>query len=57
MNVYDTANNLASEIQKSDEYLKFKVAKEKIKSNPEIKEKIDEFETGIPVIWLKLRER
>ena len=44
MNVYDTANNLASEIQKSDEYLKFKVAKEKIKSNPELKEKIDEFE-------------
>ena len=44
MNVYDTANKLASEIKASEEYKKYKEAKEKINSNPELKQKIDEFE-------------
>jgi len=44
MNVYDTANKLASEIKKSNEYLEFKKIKEEINSNSELKEKIKEFE-------------
>lgn len=44
MNVYDTANKLASEIKASEEYKKYKEAKESINKNPELKEKIDEFE-------------
>ena len=44
MNVYDTANKLAQEIKQSDEYEKYKLAKEVIDSNTELKNKIDEFE-------------
>lgn len=44
MNVYDTANKLASEIKTSEEYKQYKKAKENINSNPELKQKIDEFE-------------
>ena len=44
MNVYDTANKLASEIKASEEYTKFKEAKQKLESNNELKTKIDEFE-------------
>ena len=44
MNVYDTANKLASEIKASEEYKKYKEPKEKINNNPELKQKIDEFE-------------
>lgn len=44
MNVYDTANKLASEIKKSKEYLEYKKLKEQINSNAELKEKISEFE-------------
>ena len=44
MNVYDTANKLASEIRTSEEYTKFKEAKQKLESNNELKTKIDEFE-------------
>ena len=44
MNVYDTANKLAKEIQTSTEYLEFKNIKEEVKQNPELKEKIDKFE-------------
>jgi len=44
MNVYDTANKLASEIKKSNEYLEFKKIKEEINSNSELKEKIKGFE-------------
>ena len=44
MNVYDTANKLASEIRSSEEYLKYKEAKEKLESNVELKQKVDEFE-------------
>ena len=44
MNVYDTANKLAQEIKQSDEYVKYKTAKENINLNVELKNKIDEFE-------------
>lgn len=44
MNVYDTANKLAYEMKNSEEYKKFKAAKDKINQNPELKTKIEEFE-------------
>ena len=44
MNVYDTANKLASEIRSSEEFLNFKKAKDNLESNNEIKSKVDEFE-------------
>ena len=44
MNVYDTANKLAQEIKQSEEYAKYKTAKEAINANVELKNKIDEFE-------------
>jgi len=44
MNVYDTANQLAQEIQQSEEYMTYKMAKEAINLNYELKNKIDEFE-------------
>ena len=44
MNVYDTANRLASEIQQSEEYVNLKSAKEFINMNAEYKAKISEFE-------------
>lgn len=44
MYVYDQANNLAKSIKESKEYLEYKKAKEDLKNNPEMKEKIDEFE-------------
>ena len=44
MNVYDSANELAQEIQKSEEYITYKMAKEAINLNYELKSKIDEFE-------------
>jgi len=44
MNVYDTANKLASEIKNSNEYLEFKRIKEEINSDAGLKEKIKEFE-------------
>ena len=60
MNVYDTANKLASEIKVSEEYTKFKEAKKNLESNNELKTKVDEFEK-MPVVvihylkkgWLK----
>ena len=44
MNVYDTANRLAGEIRSSEEFTKYKEAKQKINENPELKQKIDDFE-------------
>ena len=44
MNVYDTANKLAQEIKQSEEYATYKMAKEAINLNVEIKNKIEEFE-------------
>ena len=36
MNIYDTANRLASEIKNSEEYNNYKMAKETIKLKPEL---------------------
>ena len=44
MNVYDTANQLAEEIKQSEEYATYKMAKEAINLNFELKNKIKEFE-------------
>ena len=44
MNIYDTANNLASEIKKSEEYVNYKMAKDALNLNQELKKKISEFE-------------
>ena len=44
MVVYDTANKLASEIKQSEEYANYKMAKQAINLNYELKSKIDEFE-------------
>ena len=44
MNVYDTANRLAYEIQESDEYKSYKKLKDEVMSNLDLKNKIEEFE-------------
>ena len=44
MNVYDTANKLASEIKASNEYLEYKRLKEFINSSAVLKEKVKAFE-------------
>ena len=44
MNVYDTANRLAQEIKQSEEYVNYKMAKETIALNQELKNKIQNFE-------------
>ena len=44
MDVYDTANRLAYEIQESDEYKAYKKVKNEVMSNSDSKSKIEEFE-------------
>ena len=44
MNVYDTANRLASELRQSKEYLDYKRIKQELDKNQEVKAKIREFE-------------
>ena len=44
MNVYDTANRLASEIRESEEYKSYKKLKDEIMSNLDSKKKVEEFE-------------
>lgn len=44
MNVYDTANRLAGEIKQSEEYMNYKMAKQALNLNTELKEKMAEFE-------------
>lgn len=46
MNVYDTANQLASEIRQSEEYVNYKMAREALALNPDLKKKIGEFEVA-----------
>ena len=46
MNVYDTANKLAGEIRQSEEYMNYKMAREALALNPDIKKKIGEFEVA-----------
>ncbi len=44
MNVYDTANRLAYEIQQSDEYKNYKKLKDSIMKDANLKQKVEEFE-------------
>lgn len=44
MNVYDTANRLASEIKQSEEYTNYKMAKQALNLNTNLKEKMMNFE-------------
>ena len=44
MQVYDTANRLAKEIKESEEYVNYKMAKQAISLNSDLKAKIEEFE-------------
>lgn len=44
MNVYDTANILATEIKQSEEYVNYKMAKQAINLNSELKKEIEEFD-------------
>ena len=44
MNIYDTANRLASELKQSEEYVNYKMAKEALDLKPNLKKKIQEFE-------------
>ena len=44
MEIYDTANRLAEEIRKSEQYKKLKDSKEKLFADPAKKELIEEFE-------------
>ena len=44
MNVYDTANRLAQEIKQSEEYVNFKMAKQALNLNTDLKEKMEKFE-------------
>ena len=46
MNVYDTANQLASEIRQSEEYVNYKMAREALALNLDLKKKIGEFEVA-----------
>lgn len=44
MNVYDEVNGLAKAIKESKEYLEYKQAKALLMADPELKQKVDEFE-------------
>ncbi len=44
MNIYDTANRLASEIKASEEYANYKMAREVINLRPDLKDEISKFE-------------
>lgn len=44
MNIYDTANRLASELKASEEYVNYKMAREVINLRPDLKDEISKFE-------------
>lgn len=44
MNIYDTANKLAAEIKQSEEYVNYKMAKETINLNAELRDKMKKFD-------------
>ncbi len=44
MNIYDTANQLAQEIKQSEEYRNYKMAKQTLNLNIELKEKMAKFD-------------
>ena len=43
-NIYDIANKLASEIRQSEEFVKYRDARKSVLANPDLKNKIEEFE-------------
>ena len=45
MTVYDTANDLARQIKDSREYIEYKQEKDIIFANPDLKKKVEEFDT------------
>lgn len=44
MNIYDTANRLAQEIKQSEEYMNYKMAKQALNLNTDLKEKMVDFD-------------
>lgn len=44
MNIYDTANRLAQEIKQSEEYMNYKMAKQALNLNTNLKEKMVDFD-------------
>ncbi len=44
MTVYDTTHELARQIRQSREYIEYKEMKDMVYANPELKEKVEEFE-------------
>lgn len=44
MKVYDKANELAKDLQESEEYITYKKIKEEVYANAELKDKIKEFD-------------
>lgn len=44
MTVYDTAHDLARQLKKSREYIEYKEMKDIVYANPELKDKVEEFE-------------
>lgn len=56
MNVYDTANRLASEIKQSEEYTNYKMAKQALDLNIDLKEKMMEFEKARYEVQLEMMQ-
>lgn len=56
MNVYDTANRLAQEIKQSEEYMNYKMAKQALNLNTELKEKMAEFEKSRYEVQLEMMQ-
>ena len=56
MNVYDTANRLAQEIKQSEEYMNYKMAKQAIHLNTQLKEKMSEFEKERSDVQLEMMQ-
>ena len=56
MNVYDTANRLAQEIKQSEEYMNYKMAKQALNLNTELKEEMAEFEKSRYEVQLEMMQ-
>ena len=56
MNIYDTANRLAGEIKQSEEYVNYKMAKQAINLNTDLKEKMTEFEKARYEVQLEMMQ-
>lgn len=56
MNVYDTANRLAAEIKQSEEYVNYKMAKQTLNLNTQLKQKMEAFEKARYEIQLEMMQ-